>query len=139
MTKKVDERIKNIKIFIDDKSVELQKKLFDLGAEWRGTKTEIMYDDKYFFFVDENGMMAHSNNLRYYFHSDYQEIKVDEILCWEPQHDFEPFEKVLVRNSNSERWVIDLYSHFDNTHICLKTAWHQCIPYKGNEHLLGKE
>lgn len=31
--KRVDERIKNIKIYVDGRSAEIQKKLLELGAE----------------------------------------------------------------------------------------------------------
>lgn len=55
----------------------------------------------------------------------------------EPQ--FKPFDKVLVRNKSNERWHPSLYATTDGllyyTTDCKN--WQQCIPYEGNEHLVG--
>ena len=51
-----------------------------------------------------------------------------------------PFDKVLVRNDNSCVWVCNLYSHYSEcpfNYVCVGTSHKQCIPYEGNEHLLG--
>ena len=54
---------------------------------------------------------------------------------------FEPFQRVLVRDSNRDRWLPDIFRIFDdcNTcpYYCLYSNYRQCIPYEGNEHLLG--
>lgn len=57
-----------------------------------------------------------------------------------------PFDKVLVRDTNGQVWTADLFSHImSNTNPNLRTTFvcvghypDQCIPFKGNEHLLGK-
>nr|DAW17226.1 MAG TPA: hypothetical protein [Caudoviricetes sp.] len=50
-----------------------------------------------------------------------------------------PFDKVLVRNNDDDEWVCDIFSHIDELafYYCVGTRWQQCIPYEGNEHLLG--
>ena len=52
-----------------------------------------------------------------------------------------PFDKVLVRDEDDDYWRIDFFSHedveFNYRFICMKDKWRQCIPYEGNEHLLG--
>ena len=57
-----------------------------------------------------------------------------------------PFDKVLVRNISSfgkERWESDLFNRIlpnvnvDKFSTIGNQRWVQCIPYKGNEHLLG--
>lgn len=58
-----------------------------------------------------------------------------------PEHKFQPFEKVLVRDSDTDKWVADLYG-FENEedqykHWCVSGWCVYCIPYEGNEHLLG--
>lgn len=57
----------------------------------------------------------------------------------EPQ--FKPFEKVLVRDSESEEWGCTFYSHFDSKgryhHITTGGMYTMCIPFEGNEHLVG--
>lgn len=55
-----------------------------------------------------------------------------------------PFDKVLVRDTNGQVWTADLFSHIINknpnlkiTFVCVGHYPNQCIPYEGNEHLLG--
>lgn len=52
-----------------------------------------------------------------------------------------PFDKVLVRDNNAQKWTADLFSLFDKSLICPYSCvghyTNQCIPYEGNEHLLG--
>lgn len=58
----------------------------------------------------------------------------------ETKHQFKPFDKVLVRDGDDIEWRCDFFSHLgdkEGVFICLTTWWHQCIPYEGNEHLLG--
>ncbi len=55
-------------------------------------------------------------------------------------HQFKPFERVLVRDGYDEAWKCDLFSHIDvdGDYSCVGVDyWKQCIPYEGNEHLLG--
>lgn len=53
--------------------------------------------------------------------------------------ELKPFDKVLVRDGDDEEWVCDFFSHIDecNMYKCVGTWFKQCIPYEGNEHLLG--
>ncbi len=57
------------------------------------------------------------------------------------EHRFKPFEKVLVRDSDSFVWQAALFSHYSaDSYYPYKTTnrgFTQCIPYEGNEHLLG--
>lgn len=52
-----------------------------------------------------------------------------------------PFDKVLVRDDSEQKWTVDLFSFHDRNlvypYCCVGHYVHQCIPYKGNEHLLG--
>lgn len=50
-----------------------------------------------------------------------------------------PFDKVLVRDGDNDKWVCDIFSHIDENdfYYCVGTRWQQCIHYEGNEHLLG--
>lgn len=56
--------------------------------------------------------------------------------------DFNPFDRVLVRDSDDAEWVPGFYSHASGridvpyTSI-LNHSYAQCIPYEGNEHLAG--
>ena len=52
-----------------------------------------------------------------------------------------PFDKVLVRGNVGQRWTIDFFGFMDNNKgypfVCVGHYVTQCIPYEGNEHLLG--
>lgn len=53
-----------------------------------------------------------------------------------------PFDKVLCRDSSEDIWTAGFYSHYETQelssyHVVNGTGSDQCIPYKGNEHLLG--
>lgn len=71
--------------------------------------------------------------------------KLDDITTREgfhnafSKHEFKPFDKVLVRNSNSSIWVPRLYSYRRNgAHYAQDgIQYQQVIPYEGNEHLVG--
>ena len=65
-------------------------------------------------------------------------IEEEEVKEQKPQ--FKPYDRVLVRDNGNDTWRCDLFSHFHskyNLFICVGCAWGQCIPYKGNEHLVG--
>lgn len=50
-----------------------------------------------------------------------------------------PFDRVLVRNCKSENWRANLFGYIDKDgfYCCVWANWAYCIPYAGNEHLLG--
>lgn len=54
-----------------------------------------------------------------------------------------PFQRVLVRDGNNEVWQADLYSQYVayapgmQVHNTVGGYWRQCIPYEGNQALLG--
>lgn len=55
---------------------------------------------------------------------------------------FKPFDKVLVRDDEGRTWRANLFSNYWNDgkeykYGCIDSAWMYCIPYEGNEHLLG--
>lgn len=58
-------------------------------------------------------------------------------------NELKPFDKVLVRDKKEDAWRIDLFERYlpencyNFNYSCLRATWEECIPYKGNEHLLG--
>lgn len=60
---------------------------------------------------------------------------VDVKPKWTPK----PFDKVLVRDSKSSEWRANLFSYkkVNEPYYCVYAGWNYCIPYEGNEHLLG--
>ena len=61
------------------------------------------------------------------------------IVDLKPKWTLKPFDKVLVRNSKASKWRANLFSHknIDEPYYCVYSSWNYCIPYEGNEHLLG--
>lgn len=63
---------------------------------------------------------------------------VDLKSLWTPK----PFDNVLVRHQKTEEWRANIFSHTDKTdeyldYVCVNGRWEFCIPYEGNESLLG--
>lgn len=61
------------------------------------------------------------------------------VVALKPKWTPKPFDKVLVRDSKSSKWRANLFSHknIDEPYYCVYASWNYCIPYEGNEHLLG--
>lgn len=55
------------------------------------------------------------------------------------EHQFKPFERVLVRERRNEAWRAAFFSYINEykRYVTTSMAWKYCIPYEGNEHLLG--
>lgn len=59
-----------------------------------------------------------------------------------PTCPFKPFDKVLVRDDGTQEWCANYFSHYrvydkDYPYACIDSYYRYCIPYEGNEHLLG--
>lgn len=57
-------------------------------------------------------------------------------------NNFKPFDKVLVRDDDNECWMPSLFGWVDRglqdgIFVCGTSDWEQCIPFKGNEKLVG--
>ena len=66
--------------------------------------------------------------------------KKKQIVDLKPKCEFNPFDKVVVRCSEADRWSIDFFSHkVHNGYICTGDAWFgYCLPYnEETSHLLG--
>ena len=91
-----------------------------------------VYDDCY-------GLVGFSWVL-YFWHQDEYELVPDKFDI----KTLKPFDKVLVRNRNKESWIAANFSHYimdakeDYPYFASASSFKKCIPYEGNEHLLGK-
>lgn len=73
-----------------------------------------------------------------------EEGKFQDLLLEVPDDTptFKPYDKVLVRDNPYEKWRCSFFSHYDkddNTfpYQCIGIQFTHCIPYEGNEHLVG--
>lgn len=62
-----------------------------------------------------------------------------QIVDLKQKVELKPFDKVLVRDSIVDKWRANLfgYKSIDGQYYCVYANWNYCIPYIGNEHLLG--
>lgn len=85
-----------------------------------------------FYYTDDEGSV-------YFMHQDDWELVPNKFDITT----LKPFDKVLVRNSHKQIWTADFFSHnikesFGGYRFaCVGHCWCQCIPYEGNQHLLG--
>lgn len=66
------------------------------------------------------------------------ETKQVEDVKKEPEHEFKPFDRILVRDDDRDYWRPEFFSYKDeegNTCCCGGVRYITAIPYEGNEHL----
>lgn len=72
----------------------------------------------------------------------HETLQVKPVKVVEPKRSFEPSQKVLVRCNEDSVWRCELFSHYNTfnkqcPYVCLSSVYKYCIPYEGNQHLLG--
>lgn len=62
-----------------------------------------------------------------------------EVVGLKQKVELKPFDKVLVRDDETSEWKANFYSQMGalGSYECISGVWGDCIPYEGNEHLLG--
>ena len=57
------------------------------------------------------------------------------------EHQFKPWQPVIVRDENIHKWYANFFSHYDEERqtkfCCVIGCWKQCLPAEGHEHLIG--
>lgn len=71
-------------------------------------------------------------------------LQVEPVKVIEPKCSLKPFDKVLVRDSEDGVWKAGYFSNYDEDdvplpYICVGSLYKLCIPYEGNEYLLGTD
>lgn len=59
-----------------------------------------------------------------------------------PDDRLKPFQGVIVRSRNGDTWIADIFSNVSGNddvkfYCCVGGSWEQCLPFEGNEKLLG--
>ena len=142
---KVDHRVCNIKVYVDGKSAELQQKLFEFGCKWKDGEREIRHTDLPFLYVNQEGMIQGGWMMCTFTEDAKDEENVDKVLAMIPASDgvceFKAYDRVLGRNRYDQKWQIDLFSSLGERpykYECFRGSYEYCIPFLGNEHLVGK-
>lgn len=100
---------------------------------------EVCYTDCFVKASDEERAVFIANAEKYYngkYNPDTLQVEPVKPTC-----PFKPFDKVLVRDNDNQEWAASFFSHYDedciSNYYCIGIHYNQCIPYEGNEHLLG--
>lgn len=141
---KAFELLKNKKIFVGNSTISelVQDRLFKAGYKWCVDGTKIVNTIHNFLYTDSY-KITFDDSIDFYNKSEKKEISAPEIIGLDIMDDkLKPFDKVLVRNWDEEEWSPHFFAKY-----CPKlmqkyktTDEHfyiQCIPYEGNEDLLG--
>lgn len=143
---KVDHRVCNIKVYVDGKSAELQQKLFEFGCKWQDGRMEVCHTDLPFLYVNQEGIIQGGWRMCTFIEDVKDEENVDKVLEMplsqrEEACTFKVYERVLGRDREDQEWSIDLFVMMGEEpykYECFRGSYKCCIPYAGNEHLVGK-
>lgn len=133
----------------EDVSATIQRHAFRLGYEWRYFgKESVQYEYCPVLYFEKDGIILKDECADGFKKCTNTEISITDFLALKledekekPEPEFKPFDRVLVRDCDGDEWEIDLFASFSAdapySFQCLNNYWKQCIPYEGNEHLLG--
>jgi len=140
----------NTKVYVSDKSEAIQEKLFEIGYRWESNGKIVSNLDAPFLFIDnDTDYIGYDYYMNYFLKNTYKEISVNDILNINidkesKEFDFKPFDKVLVRDLDSEVWIPALYKDYNGKNefpyamVQIINNFEQCIPYNDKtKHLLG--
>lgn len=106
-----------------------------------------IYDDAITYFNSDIRLASITERNKFYSSLVRKGYKYDKEQHLLIKQEFKPFDKVLVRNSDTDKWFPGFFEKFDSTynnpyHIMNRRnmtdfAFKQCIPYEGNEYLLA--
>jgi hypothetical protein len=125
-------------------SEAVQKKAFELGWAWKieTTPISIHHSNCPVLYLEGSGILLKDDGISNWHHDPNTAIAADAFLALTTAKDeprFKPFDKVLVRDSIDDEWMPDFYAHSLSVghYVITGGEWSQCIPYEGNEALLG--
>lgn len=152
------EDISEIRFATEEERQQLFNAIKEHGYQWNNeTKTLTNLSKLKFIIGDviqhENGAKVRITeiNFKYEFYR-YSPINIigQGIILFSDQNEWKlvsdkfdittlkPFDRVLMRSSNAREWDATLFSHYSNDKFYgCGMCCDQCIPYEGNEHLLG--
>ena len=130
-------------------SVAIQEKAFELGYQWGFGKETFWLKSPYLFF-NKSSIITHLSDVRCFEDrsgtkisaADFLALTTEDVKDAPKEPELKPFDRVLVRDSDSDEWRPSFYYQRDDSgtfmhRVIFDIGYHQCIPYEGNEHLLG--
>ena len=76
----------NKKVFVKNKSKEIQEKLFEIGFGWGGSTKRASYLTKPFLFIYEDMTLTYDDDVDYFYEHNYKEISAEDILNIKVEH-----------------------------------------------------
>ena len=138
------EDLKNTKIYLKNKDEikQFQEKVFKLGVEWQegGNSVDSSF---YLYHISQELKLCHcSYSPLHFIDIRRKQIFLEDVLAIEEPVSLVVGMPVLVRDEDDEDWEYDILgrirSYEHNCECkCIGGYFYQCIPYEGNEHLLG--
>lgn len=121
-------------------SEAVQKKAFGLCFTWPygGKDARRVYDP--YLYLEQSGKLLGGTLEKFFEDDDNTAITAADFLALKTakEPEFKAFDKVLVRDDDDEKWNAGIFSDMeDRGYRCTYSCWNQCIPYEGNEHLIG--
>lgn len=80
------------KVFVKNKSEEIQKKLFDIGFNWDDKPNkEVKYTNSPFLFIYDNRMLTYSHDVNWFYNNPNKEVTAEDILNITIEPEYRPF------------------------------------------------
>lgn len=102
---------------------------------------EVVCDTALYVKVSDKGRAMFIANAEKHYNGKYNPdtLQVEPV---KPTCPFKTFDKVLIRDSERQIWIANYFSLYNEEdkyypYVCMGGSYRYCIPYKGNEHLLG--
>lgn len=137
------EDLKNTKIYLktEDESVQFQKKVFKLGVEWIEGGNVIDSSCNFFHISQELKLCRCSYSPIHFIDIRGKQIFLEDVLAIEEPVSLVTGMPVLVRDIDTEDWEYGIFGRIRPDRFykykCVSHIFNQCIPYEGNEDLLG--
>ena len=102
--------LSNTKVFVKDKSEEIQKKLFEIGFTWHEVpNTEPKYVAKPFLFINDNKNLTYGNDVKVFYSHRHTEISAEDILNIKVEHLPKTWEEFCENNPIKDEEVYIFY------------------------------
>lgn len=145
------QRFAGIKVYVDERSAEIQRQLFKAGFAWSSGSREVQNEHAPFLYTNgENGKITWMSSMTAFMDKVKAKVKAEDILNVEiiedkPKRkvymsDLRLFDAVLRRDYPGAPWQKDYFANYDEdgepTVIYHPFGGMEVIPYEGNEQLL---
>lgn len=132
-----------------EESKKVQEKLFALGFSYYGEKSKEVIDCAFTLYL-EHKKIQFGSDLSMWVEDSARRVEPSEILTIKikeekPKFDpktLRPFDKVLIRDKEGDKWRCNLFCHINEEllrkYFCVFDNWIYCIPYNDEtKHLVG--